>query len=100
MSTRKLLLSNFGGMAEVAYFDHENPHAFRTKTFQDCAPIVEAAKILAEEKPGKDMRLVAKIPLSVLDQSFREGWFGDKERWRKWANDGANRAFRVWPGRI
>lgn len=100
MSTRKLLLNTFGGMHEVAYFDEERPDAFRVKTEQDCAPIMDAAKVIADQPPGKDFRHVACIPLSVLDQSMREGWFNDKAAWKKWANDGSNKKFRTWGGRV
>lgn len=100
MSTRKLLLNSFGGLHEVAYFDEERPDDLLIKTFQDCSAIMEEAKVLADEAPGKDFRHVAKIPMTALDQSMREGWLNDKKAWKKWANDGANRAFRTWPGRV
>lgn len=100
MSTRKLLLSNFGGMAEVAYFDEDRPNDFLVKTIQDCEPIIERAKMLSELEPGKEFRHVACIPLQVVDQAMREGWFHDKEKWKAWANNSDNRAFRTWPGRV
>jgi hypothetical protein len=67
---------------------------------QDVTHIVEAAKILAEEPPGKDFRLAAVIPQTVLDQAMLEGWFHDKAKWKAWANDPANADFRVWKGRL
>ena len=100
MSTRKLLLNSFGGMHEVAYFDEERPDDLLIKTHQDCEGIIEAAKIMSEETPGKELRHAAFIPQQVLDQSYREGWFGDKEKWRAWANDPDNRLFRTWPGNL
>ena len=59
--------------------------------------IVEAAKILSDETPGKDFRLAAVIPQTVLDQAMIEGWFHDKAAWRKWAKDPDNRAFNGGP---
>jgi hypothetical protein len=70
------------------------------ETRQDCTHIVEAAKILSEETPGKDFRLAAVIPQTVLDQAMIEGWFHDKKAWKAWANDPNNRDFRVWKGRL
>jgi hypothetical protein len=69
-------------------------------TRQDCEGIVEAAKALSELPQGKDFKHVAIIPQEVLNQAFLEGWFHDKDRWRKWANDPDNRDFRVSGGRL
>lgn len=100
MSTKKLLLNSFGGLHEVAYFDEERPNDLLIKTFQDMDPLVEKAKVLSDQPPGKDLRHVAVIPMTVLDQAMREGWLNDKKAWKKWANDGANRGFRTWAGRV
>lgn len=100
MSTRKLLLNSFGGLHEVAYFDEERPDDLLIKTFQNCDDIIEGAKVLADEVPGKEFRHVAVIPMTVLDQSMREGWLNDKKAWKKWGNDGANSKFRTWKGRL
>lgn len=100
MSTRKLLLNSFGGLHEVAYFDEERPNDLLIKTFQDCEPIMDEAKVLADKVPGKDFRHVAKIPMTVLDQAMREGWLNDKKAWKKWANDRENYRFRTWPGQL
>lgn len=67
---------------------------------QDVTHIVEAAKILAEQPPGKDFRHVGFIPETVLNQAFTEGWFGDKAKWKAWFNDPANSDFRTWKGRL
>lgn len=100
MSSKQLLLSVSGNFREVAIFDEERPKDLLIKTFEDCEPIIEKAKMLSEMNPGKDFRHAAIIPKHVLDQAFREGWFNDKARWKKWANDPSNRAFRTWPGHL
>jgi hypothetical protein len=100
VSTKKLLLSSFGGLHEVAYFDEMRPGDLLIKTAQDCDPIIEAAKVIADEPPGKDFRHVAVIPMQVMDQAMREGWFADRKRWRQWANDSDNKKFRTWGGRV
>jgi hypothetical protein len=100
MSTKKLLLSAFGNFREVAYFDDTRPNDLLIKTFEDCEPIIERAKMLSEMEPGKEFRHAAIIPKQVLDQSIREGWFGDKKKWKAWANDPNNKAFRTWPGNL
>ena len=100
MSNRHLLLTSFGGFREVAIFDAMRPKDFLVKTFEDCEPIIERAKMLSELEPGKDFRHVAVIPQHVLDKAAREGWFNDRAKWKEWANEPDNRAFRTWPGRI
>lgn len=67
---------------------------------QDCEPITKAASILAEAPPGKDFRLAALVPETVLNQAFTEGWFHDQDKWKAWMNDPNNRDFRVWNGRV
>ncbi len=98
MTTRKLLLSAFGNFREVAIFDDEQ--GMITKTLEDCEPIIERAKILSELEPGKEFRHAAIIPQQVLDQAAREGWYNDKAKWKAWANNPDNKAFRTWPGRL
>ena len=67
---------------------------------QDVAPIVEAARLLAEEAPDRDFRHAAFIPESELNRAFTEGWFHDPAAWKRWANDPANACYRTWPGRL
>lgn len=100
MSSRNILLSSIGSFKEVQVFDHERPNDLLIKTFEDSEALKEHASILSDVKPGKDFRHVAIIPLSVLDRSMREGWLNDKDKWKQWANDGANANLRTWKGRI
>lgn len=60
-------------------------------------PVLAEVRALTEVQPDRHdgMRLEAVIPAHVLRQSYIEGWFHDEERWRRWANDPANRAFRI-----
>lgn len=67
---------------------------------EDCGPLVEAARILADQPPGKDFRHAAYIPQYVFNRAFREGWLHDKAAWKRWANDPENAAFRTWKGRL
>lgn len=67
---------------------------------QDVSGIIEAAKIVADQPPGKDFRHVAFVPDSELNRAFVEGWFHDRAAWKKWLNDPANREYRTWKGRI
>lgn len=79
---------------------HEEDGIYRIETRQDVSHIVEAAKVMADQAPGKDFRHVAFIPEEVLNQAFLEGWYHDKAAWRKWANEADNKQFRTWSGRL
>lgn len=67
---------------------------------QDVAPVIRAASILSEGKPGKDFTRVALIPKDVLNRAFLEGWFHDETAWKRWANASENQCFRTTKGTI
>lgn len=79
---------------------HEQDGQTFVETRQDVSGIIEAAKIVADQPPGKDFRHAAYIPDTVLNQAFNEGWFHDPKAWKRWANDPANDCFRTWKGRL
>lgn len=94
-----LLDADEGSRRLTIYHEGQNGKHF-IETRQDVTHIVEAAKVLSDETPGKDFRLAAVIPMTVLTQAMNEGWFHDKAKWKAWANDPSNRDFRVWKGRL
>jgi hypothetical protein len=98
MSKSALLDLVPGSRRKVIY--HEEDGITRVETRQDVEPILGAARILAEEPPGKDFRHAALIPEAVMNQAFIDGWFHDPAAWKRWANDPANEGFRTWKGRL
>lgn len=66
---------------------------------QDVSHIVEAAKILADQPPGKDFRHMAFVPETVLNDAFVNGWIHDPKAWKAWLNNPDNARFRTWNGR-
>ena len=79
---------------------HEEDGRQWIETRQDVAPIVAAARLLAEAPPGRDFRHAAFVPESELNRAFVEGWFHDPAAWKRWANDPANAGYRTWNGRL
>jgi hypothetical protein len=79
---------------------HEEDGRRFVESRQDVAPIIEAARIVADQPPGKDFRHAAFVPEAVLNQAFTEGWFHDRAAWKRWANDPANLCYRTWKGRL
>jgi hypothetical protein len=96
---RKMLLDAIPDSLRMTIYAEEDGKKY-IETREDVEPLIEAAKILAEETPGKDFRHVAFIPDVVMNQAYIEGWFHDKQAWKKWANDPANACYRTWKGRL
>lgn len=69
-------------------------------TREICDPLLDKVQRERELTQSKDMKLAARIPITVVEQAMREGWFNDKARWRRWLNDPDNRGFRVYQGRV
>jgi hypothetical protein len=79
---------------------HEEDGSWRIESRQDVAPILAAARLIAEQPPGGDFRHAAFVPETELNRAFTEGWFHDPAAWKRWANDPANACYRTWPGRL
>ena len=79
---------------------HEEDGRHYVESRQDVAPILAAARMVADAPPGRDFRHAAFIPESELNRAFTEGWFHDPAAWKRWANDPANAGYRTWKGRL
>lgn len=102
MSERKYLYSADGTVARVLHARPEEPFGdFAIQTVEDVEPIIESVKVLEENQDRKaNMRHVARVPVTVVEQAMREGWFHDQSKWNRWLNDPQNKDFRVWKGRV
>lgn len=52
------------------------------------------------DQRDRNFRLVARVPMPVVQRAIREGWHRDPAKWKAFLNDPDNRAFRVWQGKI
>lgn len=66
---------------------HLEDGVWRVESRQDCEHIVKAAKILADEPPGKDFRHVGFIPEADMNRMFVEGSFHDPKAIEKFLKD-------------
>lgn len=92
----KRLLDAYGTTAEYMHFDDDG--SIYIEEIHDVEPTANLAKAASELVGGQKadgMRLEAMIPMDVLNRAFREGWYRDREAWKRWANDPSNRIFRV-----
>lgn len=98
------LFDRDGTRVEWFHWDHSDPDHFTIETIEDCAPLVRQVAAAADNPDGlkaDGMRHEADVPHSVVERAFREGWFHDRDAWKRWANDPDNRAFRVqYNGRV
>lgn len=100
---QKILYDQNGSVSRVLHTnDDGDPFGdFAIETIEDVEPVIESAKILADEHAERgDLKHVARVPVTIVEQAMREGWYHDTEAWRRWANDPDNKAFRVWKGRV
>jgi hypothetical protein len=79
---------------------HEEGDKRFIETRQDVSHIIKAANDMWCDNPPKDFRRVALIPDAVINQAFLDGWFGDENAWKRWANDPANACYRTTKGTI
>jgi hypothetical protein len=75
---------------------HEEDGITRVESRQDCERIVDHARALSYETPGKDFRIIGFMPEAALNQAFLEGWADDPKAIRRWLLD--NPHFRVHKG--
>lgn len=100
MGNARRLLTARGNYREYMHFDPDQPGAFIIETVQDCEAVVDKCKVLSDTVPGKDFRHAACVPDFVFAQAMREGWLNDEKKWKAWANNPDNVAFRTWKGRL
>lgn len=89
--------TSWGGAIQRSILtDWERPYTFAQKT-EVVLPdaFFSRNKALAEEQTGPT-KLLARVPMTVYEQSERELW--DDADWARWLNDPDNAAFRVWRG--
>lgn len=100
--TKKYIYQADGTVARVLHANPDDPFGdFGIETIEDVEPIVESVKALRDVQDNKStMRHVARIPVTVIEQAFREGWLHDQAKWNQWLSDPDNRAFRVWEGNL
>lgn len=73
--------------------------SFGVHTSIQADEIVDSCKRDAElHDPRAVNKLLARVPLTIYEQSIREQW--DEDDWKKWLNDPDNKAFRVWWGYV
>lgn len=101
--SQRVIYDHTGSVVRVLHTDNPaDPFGdFAIETIEDVEPVVETAKVLADNHAERgDLKHVARVPVHVVEQAMREGWYNDTAAWRKWANDPDNKAFRVWKGRV
>lgn len=99
MAQYSFTYQNRNGVSRRVIADRDDPDQFTVHTQLQLDEILESAKRDAELHPtGSTNKLVARVPMTIYEQSILEGW--DDGDWKKWLNDPQNEPFRVWKGRV
>jgi len=100
MAEKKLVYRDDGAVKRTMIWDDDAPELVHVKTELDMTQTIENNKVMRELHPARSTNkvLARGVPMTVAEQALREGW--DDNDWKRWLNDPANAAFRVWPGRV
>lgn len=95
----KVVYRNSDGVRRTSIVDTENPWVLKVLTEVNMDPVLEGIKRDRELQPQRSVnKVVARVPMTVMEQSIHEQW--DEAKWKQWLNDPDNAAFRVWQGRV
>lgn len=87
------------GISRRVIADRDTPDEFTIHTEVELDEILKGIERDRELVPARQTnRVVARVPLTIYEQSVREGW--DEGDWKKFLNDPANEPFRIWRGRV
>lgn len=99
METRFRYHSQDGVTRTVVHDDADPRGKFRVFTEMQMDGVLASIERDRDNiRPGSLNKLVARVPMTVYEQSIHEGW--DEDKWKSWLNDPDNKAFRIWPGRV
>ncbi len=95
----KIVYSSQDGRRRTSISDTDNPGILRVNTELEMDEIIAGIERDRDlVKSGTTNKLVARVPMTVMERSIHEQW--DEADWKKWLNDPDNAAFRIWPGRV
>lgn len=89
------------GVTRTAVTDTEKPFQIKVFTEVEMDAVLDSIKLEREARvvnPKSPNKLVARVPMTIMEQSIHEQW--DEADWKKWLNDPDNAAFRIWKGRV
>lgn len=91
---------NSDGVKRTSVVDDDKPWQLKVFTEVEMDGVLESIKRARDEghHPKSANRLVARVPMTVVEQSIHEQW--DDGDWKKWLNDPDNAAFRIWQGQV
>ncbi len=101
MTEYKVLYHNRDGVRRTMIEDDEAPGKLRVFTEVQMDRVIESIKEAQDFEASRSKPLnrhLARIPMTVYEQSVLEQW--DDAKWRSWLNDPDNSAFRVYRGRV
>lgn len=96
---RKFIYDDQGDIRRTLIVDEEKPYSPVVKTSLVMDDILDSVQRDRDNiRPNSTNKLVARVPMTIYEQSIHEGW--DEDKWKQWLNDPDNAAFRVWEGKV
>jgi len=95
----KIVYRQDSGVRRTSIVDTDNPFQLKVYTEVEMDEVLEGIKRARDnQNPHGVNKLVARVPMTVYEQSLLEQW--DEADWKKWLNDPDNSAFRIWQGQV
>lgn len=99
MAEKKFVYQLGDGVRRTMVYEDDQPDKFTINTEVDVTNLADDNKALRENhKAHSTNKLVARVPMTIYEQSVREQW--DDAKWKQFLNDPDNKVFRVWEGRV
>lgn len=90
---------NSDGVRRTSIVDDASPNRLRVFTEVEMDEVLKGIQRDRDNhRTNSTNKLVARVPMTVMEQSIHEQW--DEGDWKRWLNDPDNAAFRIWQGRV
>jgi hypothetical protein len=100
VSEHQRRFKNQDGVRQTITWEDGEPDKFGVLTEQDVEPILDGiARDRAHMRHGVN-KVVARLPLFVVEDLIRREIYFDEPRFKKWLNSPEASEWRVWQGRV
>lgn len=100
MAERKRVYEARDDIRRTLISDDETPDRFVTHTEQDVEPILDGIHRDRELMPHGTNKLVARLPLFIVESLISRGIYHDEDRFKEWLNGPEATPWRVWKGSV
>jgi hypothetical protein len=100
MSEHKRVFKDEAGVRKTITWEDGEPNKFGILSEQDVEPILDGiARDREHMRHGKN-KIVARLPLFVVEDLIRREIYFDEPLFKKWLNSPEADEWRIWKGRV